>query len=272
MLQKHAFYNIQKCKIHVNETGSGQPVLFIHGAPDSSAMWSSVIEQLPTGYRYLAPDLPGFGKSTVAKAFDWSIVNRGHWVADLLDSMGISEPVILIGHDDGGGFVAPFAVQHPDQVRKLVLQNTLFHADYRWHSLAKVMRTPLIGEFANYWLPFPITLPFLVSNMKSNSPGLSTTYIAALQKTLTRETGRAMLKLYRASDPSEFKGWEEKLNALIATKPTLVLWGAHDHYIPLWVAKRWEKCGAKLVMFPDGGHWLAIEKPLEYAQQLAAFF
>ena len=272
MVLNHAFYEIQNGKIHVSEMGSGQPVLFIHGAPDSSSMWRDVIEQLPSGYRYIAPDLPGFGQSAAAPDFNWSLANRGQWVADLLQTMGISEPAILVGHDHGGGFVAPFAIQYPDRVSKIVLQNTVLHADYRWHSLAKVMRTPILGEFANFWMPYPIMLPFLVSNMKSNAPGLSKDYIAGLQKTITHQMGTAMLKLYRASSPSEFKGWEEKLNALIAVKPTLVIWGEHDHYIPLWVAKRWEKCGAKLLQFPDGGHWLAIEKPSAYAQQLTAFF
>ncbi len=84
--------------------------------------------------------------------------------------------------------------------------------------------------------------------------------------------GKAMLKLYRASTSSLAAGWEEKLNAFIGTKPTLVLWGEHDKYLPIRFAEGWEKAGAKLVRFPDGGHWLAVEKPEAYAEQLAAFF
>ncbi len=108
------FITVQNIKIRLNETGSGQPVLFIHGNPDSADMWTEVIEHLPQGYHYLAPDLPGFGQSGAATNFDWSIQNRGQWVADVLDAAGITEPVVLVVHDHGGPFGGSFAVQYPD--------------------------------------------------------------------------------------------------------------------------------------------------------------
>ncbi len=83
--------------------------------------------------------------------------------------------------------------------------------------------------------------------------------------------GRAMVALYRASDPHIFLGWEDKLDALIGVKPTLVLWGEHDFYLPLRFAEQWQKKGAALVRFPDAGHWLAVEKPIEYAHHLTEF-
>src|SRR5687767_8237603 len=115
---------VQNIKIRLNEAGSGQPILFLHGNPDSADMWNSVIEHLPQGFHSLAPDLPGFGQSEAANNFDWSIKNRGQWVADVLDAAGITEPVVLVAHDHGGPFAASFAVQYPERVKQLVLQNT----------------------------------------------------------------------------------------------------------------------------------------------------
>ncbi|MCG8460911.1 MAG: alpha/beta fold hydrolase, partial [Holophagales bacterium] len=58
---------------HLEELGApgGEPVLFLHGNPDSADLWSAVIEHLDgTRYRFLAPDLPGFGRSRTDSAFD----------------------------------------------------------------------------------------------------------------------------------------------------------------------------------------------------------
>jgi pimeloyl-ACP methyl ester carboxylesterase len=274
-IMQSRFITVQNIKIHLNETGSGQPVLFIHGNPDSGEMWSSIIERLPQGFHYLAPDLPGFGQSEAASHFDWSIKNRGQWVADLLDAAGITEPVALVGHDHGGPFVASFAVQYPDRVRQIVLQNTLFQADYDWHLFGKLWRLPLVGEYMAFWQRYRITLPLLIWYVRRGAPGLNNAYIAQLpqlQKTWTARMMQAMLAVYRASDPQDFAGWEEKLGVLLGRKPSLVLWGEHDAYLPIRFAEQWEKNGAKLIRFPDGGHWLAVEKPAEYAQHLAEFF
>jgi haloalkane dehalogenase len=265
------FVTVQNISIRVKETGDGQPVLFVHGNPDSADLWDGIIERLPSGFRYLAPDLPGFGQSGDARGFDWSIANRGQWAADVLAACGVSGPVVLVAHDHGGPFAASFAVSHPDRVKGMVLQNTLFSEDYHWHFLGKLWRTPLLGEYLAFWQPFRITLPVSIIYMRWGSPGLTPSYIRDLQKTWTRRMGRAVLPLYRTSSPKAFNGWAQKLNALIAEKPTLVLWGEQDKYLPVWIAEGWQAHGATLHRFPDAGHWLMIEKPDEYARHVGEF-
>jgi len=265
------FVTAQNIKTRVKSTGSGQPVLFIHGNPDSADMWDEVIAHLLDGFRYLAVDLPGFGQSGAADQFDWSVANRGKWVADVLDALNITEPAIIVAHDHGGPFGASFAVQYPERVKKLVLQNTLFQSNYSWHIFGKLWRIPLVGEYLAFWQQYRITLPIAFWYMKRGSPKLTNAYITDLQKTWTWRMGRAMLAVYRASDPQVLAGWEEKLKALIDTKPTLVLWGDLDTYLPVRFAEEWKAAGAKLVRFPDNGHWLAVEAPTEYAQHLSPF-
>lgn len=269
-MQSH-FVTAQGIKTRVKESGDGQPVLFIHGHPDSADMWDGVIAQLPAGFRYLALDLPGYGQASSADGFDWSVANRGQWINDVLDALGVSEPLIVVAHDHGGPFGASFVVQFPQRVKKLVLQNTLFHANYSWHMFAKLWRMPLVGEYLAFWQQYSFTRPLALWYMKRGSPKLTNQYIADLQKTWDWKMGKAMLAIYRASTPSVLVGWEEKLNALIATLPTLVVWGEKDTYLPLSLAESWGKAGAKMVRFPENGHWLAIEDPAEYARCLTEF-
>ena len=269
---KSHFITVQNIGVRVKESGSGQPVLFMHGHPDSADMWDGVIERLPTaGFRYIAPELPGYGQSGAATGFDWSLQNRGQYIADILDALGISEPVILVGHDHGGPFVASFAVQFPARVKKLVLQNTLFQSDYEWHLFGRLYRTPLVGEYMALTQGTILALPIAIWYMKKGSPLLTNDYIASLRKTWTRRMGQAMLALYRASDPALFAGWEDRLYELIGQKPVLVLWGDKDFYLPASFAERCGQHGAQVVHFPEAGHWLAVEKPADYAQHLTAF-
>jgi pimeloyl-ACP methyl ester carboxylesterase len=265
------FITVQGIKTRIKQSGSGQPIIFIHGHPDSADMWDDLISLLPSDYQFIAPDLPGYGVSGSAKGFDWSIENRGKWLADILDELKIQEPIVLVGHDHGGPFAASFAVQFPDRVRKLVLQNTLFHRDYNWHPFGKIYRTPLLGEYFAFSQRLAIARPIAIWYMKRGAPNLTSDYIIELSKTWTSHMGAAMLAVYRASDPENFAGWDDRLHEFIANKATLVLWGELDTYIPVKFAERLEKHGARLIRYPDAGHWLAVTKTREYAEELSTF-
>ena len=111
--------------IHVLDRGAGEPLLFLHGNPDSSDAWEGVIDHLGEGYRCIAPDWPGFGRSQPAPDFDYSLSGHARFVAALLDALAVSEPVTVIGHDFGGVFGCAFAVEHEARVRRLVMMKRM---------------------------------------------------------------------------------------------------------------------------------------------------
>jgi pimeloyl-ACP methyl ester carboxylesterase len=63
-------FTVQNVNVHLVEEGSGPPILFLHGNPDSADMWRAVIVSLREQFRCLAPDLPGFGRSSAPADFD----------------------------------------------------------------------------------------------------------------------------------------------------------------------------------------------------------
>jgi pimeloyl-ACP methyl ester carboxylesterase len=79
-----------------------------------------------------------------------------------------------------------------------------------------------------------------------------------------------MLRWYRATDPQNFAGWEDRLRVLLARTPSLVLWADHDPYIAGRFADRFG--AATVEHFPDCGHWLPAEAPVEVAARLLRFF
>ena len=245
------------------EWGAGRPLLLLHGNPDSALMWEGVAAALAAQFHCLAPDLPGFGHSEVPAGFAPSLAGMAEFVEALREAAGINAPLDLAAHDFGGPFALAWALRHPEQVRRIVLINTVFFADYRWHFWARVWRTPALGELAMALLNRPL---FARELNRGAGRRLGSAHVARTWALVTPRMKRMILRLYRAADPAAFAPWQEKLPALVAQKPTLVLWGDRDPYIPARFAERFG--AAAVVHLPDVGHWPPVEAPAEVAAQM----
>ena len=253
-------------RVHLIDQGTGQPSLFLHGNPDTAELWRGVISRLEDGHRCLAPDLPGFGSSTVTGGFDCSLESMAAWVDELVREIGVETPLNLAVHDFGGPYGLSWAIRHPRKVRRIAIINSLYFADYRWHFWARVWRAPLLGELSmllmNRWI--------FAWELRRGSRKLGPEHIRETWKRIHPAMKRRVLELYRATDPWNFRGWEPKLHALAEQLPVRVLWGAHDPYIPAPWARRFGTDDVRL--FDDCGHWLPAEAPGEVADDLRLFF
>lgn len=257
---------VGRSRVHLIHQGAGEPVLFLHGNPDSSEVWSEVIADLRAHHRCIAPDLPGFGHSTAPADFDCSLQGMAAFVDGLVDALGIAQPIHLVVHDFGGPFGLAWAVTHPHKVRSLVIMNTVFASDYRWHLFGRLWRLPVIGELVQALT----TAGGFAREMRRGSRKLTRAQIARTYALITPATKRMVLRLYRATDPSNFAGWEDRLRQLTARVPSLVLWAEHDPYIGRHHATRFGTAAVEYV--PDSGHWLPAEEPRLVAQRLLRFY
>lgn len=260
------FLSVQNVKVYLVDQGSGPPILFLHGVADSADVWSGIISRLQNQYRCLAPDLPGFGRSMAPENFDCSLENMAHFVDGVVQAIGISEPLNLVVHDFGGPFGLAWAVRHPAKIRHLAIMNTPFFSDYRWHFWARVWRTPVIGELSwrvmNRWI--------FTQEMKRGSRKLTVQQIHDVFARVSPAMKRMILRLYRATDPEHFRGWEDELLAVTARVPTRVLWGDRDPYIPQKFAGRFGT--PSVYHFPDSGHWVQVEEVEQVSEKLREFF
>src|SRR5215472_7057759 len=147
---------IQNVNVYLVDEGSGPPILFLHGVPDTAELWSAVIADLSANHRCLAPDLPGFGRSIAPPKFDCSLQNRADFINELVEIIGINIPLNLVVHDHGGPYGLAWAVKNPEKVNRIVIMNTLFQSDYRWHLWARIWRTPLVGELSMLVMNWPL--------------------------------------------------------------------------------------------------------------------
>ncbi len=119
---------IDGATLHVLDQGQGPVVLFVHGFPLSHAMWSPQIAALESEYRIVAPDLRGFGQSTVTPG-TISMRQFADDLAGVLDELGIHEPVTLCGLSMGGYIAWQFAEKYPARLNGLILCDTKATAD-----------------------------------------------------------------------------------------------------------------------------------------------
>ncbi len=115
--------SINGADLEVLDRGQGPAILFVHGFPLTSAMWDAQIRAFEDSHRILAPDLRGFGESSMTPG-TVSMEQFADDLAGILDQLGITEPVILCGLSMGGYIAWPFVRKHPDRLKALILCDT----------------------------------------------------------------------------------------------------------------------------------------------------
>jgi haloalkane dehalogenase len=127
------------------ETGSGPPIVFLHGNPTSSFLWRSVLPELSSLGRCIAPDLIGMGDSDKLPADDparYTFVRHREFLDALLDALGVTGEVTLVVHDWGSALGFDWARRHPDRVRGIVYMEAIVapYADWdAWPDAARPM-------------------------------------------------------------------------------------------------------------------------------------
>lgn len=107
------------------DTGTGDPVVFLHGNPTSSYLWRNVMPHVERVGRCLAPDLVGMGDSGKAPDGSYRFVDHARYLDAWFDVVGLTRNVTLIGHDWGSALEFYWAYRHPDRVKALVYMEAI---------------------------------------------------------------------------------------------------------------------------------------------------
>jgi pimeloyl-ACP methyl ester carboxylesterase len=109
---------------------NGRVVLLLHGKNFNAADWAGTIDALRTaGFRVIAPDQLGFGKSSKPERYQFSFLQLAANTRALLKSLGI-ERTAVVGHSMGGMLAARYALLYPGATERLVLVNPIGLEDY----------------------------------------------------------------------------------------------------------------------------------------------
>src|SRR4051794_9243376 len=220
----------------------------VHGYPQSSYMWRHALPAVAAeGWRGIAPDLAGFGDSPPDPPGTWE--RHVESIEALRQELGL-ERVALVVHDWGGLIGLRWACDHPEAVSALVISDSGFFPDGRWHGMAEGLRTEGQGEE----IVDSLDRGTFGQVLKTSSSGIDDEAVDEYWKWFADEhRRRGQPQLYRSGDFSKLEAYPGKLGELDA--PALLLWGSDDPFAPLGGAKGFEKelADSRLVVMEGTG-------------------
>jgi pimeloyl-ACP methyl ester carboxylesterase len=247
--------------------GAGEAAVFVHGNPGSSRDWEDLASAVGEFGRAVALDMPGFGKAERPAAFDYTVGGYTAFLGAALRELGV-ERAHLVVHDFGGAWGLVWAAQNPGAFASAVLINAGVLTGYRWHYLAKIWRTPLLGEL---FMATTTRAGFRLLLRQGNPRGLPPAFVDRMYDDFDSGTKRAVLRLYRATNAGAMGGLTATFHQL--DRPALVVWGKRDPYIPFVQAARQRESfpHARITILEDSGHWPYADNPERVAELVVPF-
>ena len=129
------------------DTGSGDPVVFLHGNPTSSYLWRNIIAEVEGGARCLAPDLIGMGDSGKNPAGSYRFVDHARYMDAWFDALGLdrhTKNVTLVIHDWGSALGFHWAHRHQDSIKALVYMEAIV-CPLTWQTFPEAARKVFQG-------------------------------------------------------------------------------------------------------------------------------
>lgn len=234
-----------------------EAVVFVHGNPGSAEEWAGLVARVGETTRAIATDMPGFGRADKPEDFEYTIAGYARHLADVIDTFGLRR-VHLVMHDSGGPWGLRWIVDHPDRAGSVVLINAVGMPGYRWHLMARIWRTPGLGELA---MQTTTHAGFRLALRLGNPVPVPRDAAEQMYEHFDAATRRAVLRMYRATETSDLDRLADELAA--HDLPALVVWGVTDPYISITDAERFREVlpDARFVRIPDGGHWPHLSTP-----------
>lgn len=256
--------------LHAGPTGVGEAVVFVHGNPGPAQDWRRLLARTGAFARAVAPDMPGYGGADKPARFDYTVDGYARHLGGILEALGIHRAHLVL-HDFGGPWGLTWAAEHPDRFASVTLVNSGVLRGYRWHYLARIWRTPVLGEAFMRMGTFP-ALRLLLRH--GNPRGLPRDVLRRMYCDYKNPAIQlAVLRLYRATDDPA--AGAERLHHRLRSldRPALVVWGARDPYLPVRHAQRQRETfpHAEVVILADSGHWPMLDHPVAVEQPVLRF-
>lgn len=246
-----------------NQVGTGSPILLLHGLFAEKEQWDGMMCQLSeSGYRAIAPDLPGYGKSTGFEIKDYALENQVKLLHQWINQLGIKSFEIA-GSSMGGAIAALYAQRYPNEVKSLAfIGSPLGVIDW-----AKSFRAAII-EGINPFIPitkeqFDLEISLLFVNPPFIPDAVKTERVSDyVDRNRQYQQIWDIVSLYK-----------DVLCQQPPRLPTFALWGKEDKIYDVQGSDRLKRCirGSKIIQLPNAGHLLLIENAAEATSEYESF-
>jgi haloacetate dehalogenase len=282
---KQDIIEVNGVNINYKIGGKGEPLLLLHGYPQSHVLWRKIAPLFAENYTVICSDLRGYGDSdkpqSDKKHLTYSKKTMGLDQNELMKKLGFNE-YFLVGHDRGGRVAHRMAIDFKENIKKVsvldivptshVFKNTnaiLAKRYYHWFFLIQSYPLPetMIGNDPEYYMRSKLQM------WGANNEYLTEEIIQEYLRCFTTETIQASCEDYRAGASIDLVHHEEDFDKKISC-PLQVLWGSkatiEELYDPIKVWKEWALNveGQSI----DCGHFLPEESPVETYNAIINFF
>lgn len=274
-------WGLCKARMHYVDLGprDGTPILLLHGQPSWSFMYRRIIQQLAKqGFRVVAPDLIGYGRSdkfTNAEAYSYA--RHRESIAAFIKTLDLKDTILVV-HDWGGLIGLPLVAQEPDRFAKLVLLNTSLNDGTDPES------TSFKAGF-DRWIEHLRTVPLVnadkviaAQSSTQLSPDVLAAYMAPYPDGRYQSGLRQMSALIprKPSDPGAAENTAARATLSNWTKPVLIAFsedserlhpGQFDRFGSLFS----KSADLRQIRVAGSKHFLVEDKPDEIARQIISF-
>lgn len=255
-----------------------ETVVLLHGGGTDHALlsWGETLLVLrASGYRVLAPDLPGYGESPPA-GWPSTRPNLSRAVAEWVGDLKL-RPAVLVGISMGGSLALAQALNDPASARALVLVGSYGLAKWSpYHRLAvNLARLPQGTNSANRWLArSPLLVRLLLLSFIYNRAAITPELVREVQQALTNpNNARAFAEFQRHEiQPAGLcTNFQSRLHEL--RLPVLIVHGSRDVGVPVQAAREAtaKVAGAELKVFEGAGHWTQRDQAARFHHELLKF-
>ncbi|MEP6954633.1 MAG: alpha/beta hydrolase [Solirubrobacteraceae bacterium] len=261
--------------IDYHDTGSGPPVVLVHGALVNAEVWRPLIERLEASHRCIAPELP-LGSHRRAMPRDADITPHGvaRLIGELLEALDLRD-VTLIGNDTGGGLSQLVALDHGQRVGRLVLTNCDAFETFPPKAFVPLFRLARVpGVLRAIYQPMrlaaarrlPLAFGWLGRDLDDE---LTRGWVEPVLR--DRGVRRDISRFLRGVKPSVLLDAGARLPTLRV--PVLVAWGTADPFFRLDLGRRIAAAipGARLVEIAGSRTFVSQDAPDALARLVAGF-
>jgi 3-oxoadipate enol-lactonase len=259
--------------LNVEDRGSGPPIVLLHGFPLDHRMWNAQIDALSTRRRMVAPDLRGFGKSTLTEADVDLGVPMERYASDVvaaLDELEIFEPVVVVGFSMGGYAAWQVALRWPERVRGLVPCDTRAVGDTDEARAGRLKMAEAAMQAGNSSPAQAMLAKLLAPETHEERPDIVALTSAMIERQSAEAVAAAQRGMARREDVTG------RLREI--TCPTLCIVGVEDaisppaemHQIATLLAEN-NAAEVRIVEIESAGHMTPLENPAAVTEAIADF-
>jgi len=271
---RSAQQQVDGVSFHYLTAGDGPAVILLHGYTQTAQMWRGLIPRLARDHRVVAPDLPGFGDSSIP-ADGLDMKTAAVRVHALARSLGI-ERAIVVGHDIGLMVAYAYAALYPAEVERLALMDAFLPGVGDWEAY---YRDPRRWHFT---FNGPTAEALVAGRERIYLDHFWNDFAADRDHTLPRTERQAFTTAY--ARPGRMRAAWAYFRALPTTARDFATLAAHPLQMPVLVLAGAHAAGATLpaqvtlvaprstaIVIAGSGHWLLEERPAEVTDALTTF-